>query len=358
MKINKRGISLITLTISIIIMVILGTTIVITIGTSGSIIKSHQAKKDTNVSVLREALEVEISNANMEAVIREHTLKREDLTDANGVYKIDELEEVSGGEYRYKGKEVYIGNDLQVAVGRIVDISSLKAGDIIKYKTVAGTYNAPSYDTGVIETQRISTRNEYILCVVLEKLENGKLRIVPLNVKDYLVTVGFVGWGKADGSPGFFRPLDEISSLYLNSEYAESSLIIGKNNQIQKDTDLIKSLYQKGYHNVLGINNSERAWIGVITPNTTLVTMNNQDFWDEGIKSIYLPEKRYAENDDFLIKIFKSDTLSFEEPRLYNATFGPFYMDKRAVVPVITLKADLKVCGVGTEMNPFVIVDD
>ena len=113
-KLNEKGITLIALVVTIIILLILvGVTIAFSSGENGLIGKAKEARKAQIIGKTKEAIGLEITEAYTEAVIRKEGLEEQQVKDI--ISKYGELQDdedtiiTKRGGYEISLKEIYNG---------------------------------------------------------------------------------------------------------------------------------------------------------------------------------------------------------------------------------------------------------
>jgi len=170
MKINsKKGISLIVLVITIIVMIILATAIILSLDSSGIIGKANQAKVANDIVAKKEV-------ANMYLV-------EYDLLKAEGKATTTVKEYVEGKmkEDGIDMSDVYVSEDGTLFVGNsaVLIKAEAKVGDVVEYEYTPGTYDAKATVTGATADQSFdSNGNEKITDWRILRIDEGTIKLI------------------------------------------------------------------------------------------------------------------------------------------------------------------------------------
>lgn len=229
---NSKGITLVALVVTIIVLIILaGVSINLVLGDNGIIIKVHEARQAQEIAEIKENLQMEIltkelqieeaiTQSKIEEIIKAKYGEASVIKNADGTIKCVKPE---GKEYEIPFEDIYSGTLEKTE--RL--LSDLKVGDYIKY------------DTGVTSVGK----NGVIMCRVLYNDETNGLQIISdKNVAN--IELGGNDWetGKVAYN-NVITDLNNESEKYLNTAYAVDARCVGSiptvdanNNFTQKDS--------------------------------------------------------------------------------------------------------------------------
>ena len=116
----KSGITLIALIITIIVLLILaGVSITLVVGDNGTLTKAQKATTETNKASIKEELELEISNMQLEAIENNEELTKEKIVDElktnKGLLVVDYTDKTING--KYKDYQIFVDENNRVTVG-------------------------------------------------------------------------------------------------------------------------------------------------------------------------------------------------------------------------------------------------
>ena len=309
-------------------------------GQDGILNKAMVAKENTNSAAEVEKIELavmpevihkeiyEISEVEMQNALKDYTVSKI----GTDVFKV-----INNNEKVY-----YINSD-----GKVIDqektatLENLQIGDIVEYYTKEGRYIPASNKTGIVEEQVFETRNGKIKCIVLDKDESGNIRIIPMNSAGKVTFAGWYGW---DASK---TVLNNISALYHNEDYSIGSISAGGNENYEIDAEALKNIYDMGYRSIV----TKCRWM--TCGNGQKIVNKDESKLKDDSDSVWIAYRYYnSSSDKMFIKQYEVERDLIDE-RLYDGTWNVIYMNEKGYIPIITLKNDIKVYGVGTENNPY-----
>ena len=264
---KEKGITLIALVITIIVLLILaGVAIISLTGENGVITKAVTAKEKTKIAEVIEKAKLDITGIQS---ANEGKLTTEDLKGILDEYFNDVPEEITAedittvelttkdGKYKIKISDIYNGK-LEVASGEM-SVSKLKVGDYIKYgdKLTKQSYvtNSEGEPNTGYETSQTFNTDTTTLWQVINKTEHGNVEIVA--VKNTLSVDGTSGL-YLKGQTGFLKSEDVLnnlcSKLYENPAYgtARSITIDDINNLTKFDPKTDAQGYNEAYTYKIG----------------------------------------------------------------------------------------------------------
>ena len=348
---RQNGITLIALVVTIIVLLILAGIALNTIaGNNGILTKATEAKKANQETIDKEEIKTIIMARQIEQYSQNGSTDKESILEG-----IDGLQHKQGDIYTYNDKDYVISNNFEVYQD-LNYVTDAKVGDVIIYHILSGQHHTYTTDrdsvtgeynnkTGILDDQDFATKDEDIKCVVLENSEESGVRIIPVNCQQNIMFGGFYGYFCETSV------LSKISNLYYNSKYSINSKPLGYDDYA-KDADLIKELYNKGFHNIMG--NHLYTWLGSSTYNA--VTRGDAECWEMGGNAVWLAST-LIDGSKYQARYIDSSDLTVKTRNLYfdNTGNGNFY--ELGVVPVITLKSNLYIAGEGTMENPYKLLE-
>lgn len=261
---EHRGVTLIALIVTIIVLLILaGVTIANITGVDSTIDKAEHAKDENAIQAELEEIQSAIANASTKGIRHGNfsgsadvssiraTLKSKNLIKENPDEVIDENKQewtITGSK---TGAKYIIDNAGEVF--KYIDTGELKIGDIVNYNANIGedgsgfstpyTYNTDENLTGVSKPSTFSSNDSMIWKVLHINHKTGEIQLISANgTPKTLALFGSTGFINAE------KILDDISSIYGHGKYAQKARSI-KIEDIEIYSNFDKSTYVQSYSN-------------------------------------------------------------------------------------------------------------
>ena len=229
MKTYKKGISLIVLVITVIVLAILATTVIITLSNTNIISQASRAVFKSDMKNYQEIYEIYLADK----MLADRTFKRSEL---NVTYSSNQavFTEIFGDNVKDKYKanlqivngtlvyktlnkdEIEMLESIGFAIA-VLPISRIEVGDEIEYTPDVGTYSVAAAYTGATDTQSFTTETgtNALKWRVLHIYDDGSIDIISENYATQTLTLG--------GAIGYNNGVDILNDL-CKELYSNESL--------------------------------------------------------------------------------------------------------------------------------------
>ena len=359
--INKKGITLIALVITIIVLLILaGVTIATLTGDNGVLTRANDASRETEISSVKEQAQLDIENwvaeeleNGRDGIINDWEQIKTILDSANPDTENRYYEEVTAegvktvNGYIVPIEELYSNNSGEISTGKTIE--DLKVGEKVNY---------------------IDKNNVTRECIVLyDSSSEYGVQIITADVVENTVTLGSSDFNTSrDSYNNALKTLYDEAQKYLNTTYATSSRCVGSD-PADPDWDTItneagyytkeiaeeQNEYQSFLDSYYGIfkNNDEKY----NTDWTQMGSIANVDI--KIASSVYWMASRSVEPNSlgcgFDMRHVTSDGLFSDSLYFVNSDFAFGRSKSRGFRPVFTLKSEIKVTGGDGVNTPYTL---